>query len=173
VVQVGEQPGPVPPGYLGEAVHQRTGIELNGYAQFFAGAYTVGWLLAQRYHCGHIALCGDAAHLMSPVGGQGMNVGFADAGWLATLLAACCREGAAAEPLLAGYGQARRAAARMAIDRAARGMWLGTRRGRLAGLWRDPLLRLLLAPPLARRLPPYFAMLTLPYTFPAAGQRCR
>lgn len=173
VVQSGERPDPVPPAFLTAAVRQRTGIDLNGCAQFFTTAYTVGWLLAQRYHRGRIALCGDAAHLMSPVGGQGMNVGFADAGWLATLLTACCTEGAASEPLLAGYGQARRTAARIAIGRAARGMWLGTRRGPLSGLWREPLLRLLLAPPLRHWLPPYFAMLTLPHTLPAVGHPCR
>ena len=173
VVQSGAWPDPVPSGYLAEAVRRRTGIDLDGCTQFFSSAYTVGWLLANSYHRGRIALCGDAAHVMSPVGGQGMNVGFADAGWLAKLLIACCRQGAAAEPLLADYSQARRTAARMAIGRAARGMWLGTRRGRLAGLWRDPLLRLLLAPPLRRWLPPYFAMLTLPHALPGAGRPCR
>jgi 2-polyprenyl-6-methoxyphenol hydroxylase-like FAD-dependent oxidoreductase len=173
VAQTGQDLAPPSPEYLTETVHQRTGIDLRDATLYFSSTYPVGWLLAQRYHRGHTALCGDAAHLMSPVGGQGMNVGFADAGWLATLLTACCREGRAAEPLLAGYGQARRAAARIAIGRAARGMWLGTRCGRLTGLWRDPLLRLLLAPPLRRRLPSYFAMLTLPHTVPAAGHSCR
>lgn len=173
VAQAGASPAPLAAGLLAASVRQRTGIDLGGCARFSFSTYTVGWLLAKRYHCGRIALCGDAAHLMSPVGGQGMNVGFADAGWLAPLLAAGCREGAAAEPLLAGYGQARRRAARIATDRAARGMWLGTRRGRLAGWWRDPLLRLLLAPPLRHGLPAYFAMLTLPHTFPAAGHPCR
>jgi len=173
VVQSWKGPNPDPPGFLVEAVHQRTGIDLSDCTQFSASAYAVGWLLAQRYYRGRIALCGDAAHLMSPVGGQGMNVGFADVAWLATLLSACCREESAAEPLLAGYGEARRQAARVAIDRAARGMWLGTRRGPWSGLWRDPLLHLLLAPPLCRRLPPYFAMLNLPHTLPAAGHPCR
>ncbi|MHB8707368.1 MAG: FAD-dependent oxidoreductase [Desulfuromonadales bacterium] len=173
VVQSGLQPDPVPPEFLAAAVHRRTGIDLSGCAQLFTSTYSVGWLLARRYHHGRIALCGDAAHLMSPVGGQGMNVGFADAAWLAGLLIACCHQGAAAEPQLTRYGQARRETARVAISRAARGMWLGTRQGRMAGLWRDPLLRLLLAPLLRHRLPAYFAMLTLPHTPPAAGYPCR
>lgn len=169
VVQADGQPVPVPAAFLTEAVHRRTGIALHDCERFFCSDYAVSWLLAERYHRGRIALCGDAAHLMSPVGGQGMNVGFADAAWLAEALLACCRDGAAAEPLLTRYGEARREAARLAIGRAARSMWLGTRRGPLAGLWRNPLLSLLLKPPLRHQLPPYFAMLTLPYTRPAAG----
>ena len=173
IVQIEERLEQVPPGFLSTEVCRRTGINLDGSEICFASSYVVGRLLAQHYHNGRIALCGDAAHLMSPVGGQGMNVGFADAAWLATVLIACCRDGAEAEPLLADYGKNRRKAARIATGRAARGMWLGTRRGRLSCLWRDPLLRVLLAPPLRQWLPPYFAMLTLPYTFPTGGYSCR
>jgi 2-polyprenyl-6-methoxyphenol hydroxylase-like FAD-dependent oxidoreductase len=169
VVQAEERLEQVPPRFVAEEVCRRTGINLDGCEKYFTSSYAVGRLLAQHYHDGRIALCGDAAHLMSPVGGQGMNVGFADAAWLATVLIACCRGGAEAEPLLDNYGQNRRKAALIATGRAARGMWLGTRRGRLSCLWRDPLLHLLLAPPLRRWLPPYFAMLTLPHTLPADG----
>ena len=133
----------------------------------FESAFAVHHRLAKRYFRGRVALCGDAAHLMSPVGGQGMNVGFGDAAGLAGALTTCLRQGADAEPLLADYSRRRQTVAKIAIGRAARGMWLGTRRGRLAGLWREPLLRLLLAPPLCHELPPYFAMLTLPANPPA------
>ncbi len=173
VVQTEERLEKVPPGFLPAEVCRRTGINLAGSETCFTSSYAVGRLLAQHYHNGRIALCGDAAHTMSPVGGQGMNVGFADAAWLATVLIACCRDGADVAPLLANYGQNRRKAARIATGRAARGMWLGTRRGSLSCVWRDPLLRLLLAPPLLQWLPPYFAMLTLPYTTPAGGYSCR
>ncbi len=173
VVQSAGPSVPDPSAFLVKAVRLRTGNDLSSCTQFFTSAYAVGWLLARHYHSGRIGLCGDAAHLMSPVGGQGMNVGFADAAWLADLLIACCRQGAASEPLLTRYGQARQEAARIAIGRAARGMWLGTRRGPLTGLWRDPLLRLLLTPLLRHRLPAYFAMLTLPHTSPAASYPCR
>lgn len=173
VVQADERLEQVPPGFLSTEICRRTGIDLAGSEAYFTSTYTVARLLARHYHEGRIALCGDAAHLMSPVGGQGMNVGFADAAWLATVLIACCRDGAEAEPLLTNFSQNRRKAARIATARAARGMWLGTRCGRLSCLWRDPLLRLLLAPPLRQRLPPYFAMLTLPYASPAGGYSWR
>jgi 2-polyprenyl-6-methoxyphenol hydroxylase-like FAD-dependent oxidoreductase len=151
-----------------EAVRRRAGVDLSASACTFESAFSVRRRLAQRYVHGRVTLAGDAAHLMSPIGGQGMNVGFADAAALAEVLAVASG-GAAPAPALAEYDRTRRAAARVAIGRAARGMWLGTRQGRLASLWREPLLRLLLAPPVCHALPPYFAMLTLPHTRPEAG----
>ncbi len=44
--------------------------------------------LADRYRCGRVFLAGDAAHVHSPVGGQGMNTGIQDAVNLAWKLAA-------------------------------------------------------------------------------------
>ena len=57
----------------------------------------------------------------------------------------------------------RRAAFNVAADRAARGMWLGTLRGRLASRLRRHIIRDILFSPLMRhRLAPHFAMLTIP-----------
>jgi 2-polyprenyl-6-methoxyphenol hydroxylase-like FAD-dependent oxidoreductase len=161
IVQTDRLQRPVPPGLVVESVLRRTGIDLTGTRCSFDSAFAVRHRLAQRFFHGRVLLCGDAAHLMSPVGGQGMNVGFGDAAHLAMVIDACQQPGANPEQLLANYSRQRQAVARIAIGRAARGMWLGTRRGRFAGLWREPLLRLLLSPPLSHKLPPYFAMLTL------------
>lgn len=46
--------------------------------------FTIHERLAARYRCGRIFLVGDAAHVHSPAGGQGMNTGMQDAyniGW--------------------------------------------------------------------------------------------
>jgi 2-polyprenyl-6-methoxyphenol hydroxylase-like FAD-dependent oxidoreductase len=171
IVQTDRLQRPVPPDLMNQTVRQRTGIDLADSRYSFESAFTVRHRLARRYHQGRVVLCGDAAHLMSPVGGQGMNVGFADAAALAGVLAAALAGTTDAAAVLEEYGRVRRTVARIAIGRAARGMWLGTRQGRLAGLWREPLLRLLLAPPLCRKLPPYFAMLTLPGPPPAPLSR--
>ena len=48
-------------------------------------------------------LAGDAAHIHSPAGGQGMNTGMQDAFNLAWKLALVCRGFASPEPLLDSY----------------------------------------------------------------------
>jgi hypothetical protein len=71
-------------------------------------------VLADHYRTGRILLAGDAAHIHSPAGGQGMNTGVQDAynlGWkLAALLAG-------ADPaLLDTYESERRPVARGVLD---------------------------------------------------------
>lgn len=57
---------------------------------------------AAHYHAGHIFIAGDAAHIHSPVGAQGMNTGMQDAWNLAWKLALVVR-GEAIEVLLDSY----------------------------------------------------------------------
>jgi 2-polyprenyl-6-methoxyphenol hydroxylase-like FAD-dependent oxidoreductase len=47
--------------------------------------------LADRYRAGRVLLAGDAAHVHSPAGGQGMNTGIQDAYNLGWKLAAALR----------------------------------------------------------------------------------
>lgn len=56
-----------------------------------------------RYVKGRIALAGDAAHLNSPAGGQGLNAGFADAAYLAQQLTLALAHPAGADAALAEY----------------------------------------------------------------------
>ena len=68
------------------------------------------WMIAFRLHCrmveryrvGRVFLAGDAAHIHSPAGGQGMNMGIQDAFNLAWKLALCQR-GVARPELLDSY----------------------------------------------------------------------
>jgi 2-polyprenyl-6-methoxyphenol hydroxylase-like FAD-dependent oxidoreductase len=69
--------------------------------------------VADRYRAGRVVLAGDAAHVHSPAGGQGMNTGIQDAIALADALAAALA-GAGAAPLDA-YGAARRPVALQVI----------------------------------------------------------
>jgi len=116
-----------------------------------------------RFAQGRVALCGDAAHTMSPIGGQGMNTGLGDADRLADALLAALRSGDDPSAALRAYERDRRAAFRRAAARAARGMWLGTRTGRAASALRSLFVRALLRPTaLQPRLARYFSMWSLP-----------
>ncbi|HEX4214788.1 MAG TPA: FAD-dependent monooxygenase [Candidatus Dormibacteraeota bacterium] len=63
--------------------------------------------LVDRYRVGRVFLAGDAAHVDSPAGGQGMNTGLQDAMNLSWKLAAAVR-GWAGEDLLESYHEERR-----------------------------------------------------------------
>lgn len=85
---------------------------------------------APHYRVGRVLIAGDAAHVHSPAGGQGMNTGLQDAANLSWKLAQVVSEqvsGGAAEALLDSYESERHPVGRMvlrasgALVRAARG----------------------------------------------------
>jgi 2-polyprenyl-6-methoxyphenol hydroxylase-like FAD-dependent oxidoreductase len=69
--------------------------------------------VADTYRSGRILLAGDAAHVHSPAGGQGMNLGIQDAVVLADALTAVL--GGAADRVLDDYAAARRPIAQQVI----------------------------------------------------------
>jgi 2-polyprenyl-6-methoxyphenol hydroxylase-like FAD-dependent oxidoreductase len=77
--------------------------------------YRVHHRVADRYRLGRAFLLGDAAHVHSPVGGQGLNTGVGDAVNLAWKLAAVLR-GRAADALLETYQPERTAFARRLVN---------------------------------------------------------
>jgi 2-polyprenyl-6-methoxyphenol hydroxylase-like FAD-dependent oxidoreductase/protein-S-isoprenylcysteine O-methyltransferase Ste14 len=155
---------PAPDGFLEQTVKARTGFDLAGSRKFRETPFHVRRALARRFSSGRVVLCGDSAHVLSPIGGQGMNTGFADAEFLAHVFATLLRQGGDAAELLDHYEFFRRRAFAVASARAARGMWLGTRTGTGLSRIRDCLLRRgLRYAPVRDRLPPYFAMLTIPF----------
>jgi 2-polyprenyl-6-methoxyphenol hydroxylase-like FAD-dependent oxidoreductase len=69
---------------------------------------------ATRYRAGRVFLAGDAAHVHSPAGAQGMNTGIQDAWNLGWKLALAAR-GLAAEALLDSYDAERRPVGRLVV----------------------------------------------------------
>ncbi|MCY0941419.1 FAD-dependent oxidoreductase [Streptomyces antarcticus] len=107
--------------------------------------------LASTYRKGRILLAGDAAHIHSPFGGQGMNTGLGDAENLAWKLALVAT-GRAGEGMLDTYEAERRpvAAEVLKSTSAMTGMLLG--RTRWARTLRDHVFVPLLGRPLVQRL---------------------
>ena len=103
------------------------------------------------YRAGRCFLVGDAAHIHSPAGGQGMNTGMQDAANLAWKLAAVVRGLADPEPLLASYSPERSPVAEHVLAMAGRMTRVATMRGRVARRARDRVARVALAFPPARR----------------------
>lgn len=82
-------------------------LGLRIHAKNWVSAYRVHHRVAARFALGRAFLAGDAAHVHSPAGGQGMNTGIGDAVNLAWKLAAVLRDGAD-EALLETYEAERR-----------------------------------------------------------------
>jgi len=78
-------------------------------------AYRVHHRVAQHFRRGRIFLAGDAAHIHTPVGGQGLNTGVGDAVNLAWKLAAVLR-GRARAAILDSYEPERVAFARKLVE---------------------------------------------------------
>jgi hypothetical protein len=112
--------------------------------------YRVHHRVANRIRDGRAFLLGDAAHVHSPVGGQGMNTGIGDAVNLAWKLAAVLKEDAPAN-LLDTYEQERIAFARRLVATTDRGFTLVTRRGAIARFVRTRIVPLVA--PLVFRIP--------------------
>jgi 2-polyprenyl-6-methoxyphenol hydroxylase-like FAD-dependent oxidoreductase len=77
------------------------------FEMLYAAEWKQNLLLADRYRCGRAFLAGDAAHLVIPTGGLGMNTGIGDAIDLSWKLQATL-EGWGGPDLLASYEVERR-----------------------------------------------------------------
>ncbi|MER8778062.1 FAD-dependent monooxygenase [Mesorhizobium sp. M0977] len=114
-------------------VERDTGIAVDKVNWF--STYRVHHRVAERFQIGRAFLCGDAGHIHSPAGGQGMNTGIGDAVNLAWKLAAVL-QGRADQRLLDSYEAERIAFARKLIDSTDTAFRFITSRSRLVGLFR-------------------------------------
>jgi 2-polyprenyl-6-methoxyphenol hydroxylase-like FAD-dependent oxidoreductase len=141
----------IDPAELCALVEARTTHHLDPARAEHASAFGVEQGSAVTFRVGPVALIGDAAHVLSPFGGQGMNLGWLDAWSLAEALATD-----QADAALDRWHRARQRAARVAMRRAA----FNTRMGRATRLAaaRNAVLRIVLASPLRRPLTRRFGM---------------
>ncbi len=107
-----DEPGPLDGaqllGLLTTQLAERTGWPAGSVRGVeWTSMFRIHRRLAERYRQGRILLAGDAAHIHSPLGGQGMNTGIGDAENLAWKLALVARHRAGPE-LLDTYQDERR-----------------------------------------------------------------
>jgi 2-polyprenyl-6-methoxyphenol hydroxylase-like FAD-dependent oxidoreductase len=115
----------------------------------WSSRFRVHHRVAQTLHKGRVLLVGDAAHVHSPAGGQGMNTGIQDAISLGAALAE--RLSGAGESRLARWAERRREVARSVVRFTHRMTRVATLRGAVAKLARNALLWLIGRIPPARR----------------------
>jgi 2-polyprenyl-6-methoxyphenol hydroxylase-like FAD-dependent oxidoreductase len=92
-------------------------------------SFSINERKVSEYRSGRIFLAGDAAHVHSPAGGQGMNTGMHDACNLAWKLALVSRDICAPEPLLSSYSTERSAIAKLVLEATGKATALAVMKG--------------------------------------------
>ncbi len=146
-------------GDIQELLDDHSGVETRVTAVRWTSVYRIHRRMTERFHVGRLFLVGDAAHVHSPAGGQGMNTGIGDAYNLAWKLALVAK-GEAKPELLDSYEAERMPFARAILNGSDRGFSLQVTTNPLAKwpkLLAVPLLfRIVSAVPTLRRLAFWF-----------------
>jgi 2-polyprenyl-6-methoxyphenol hydroxylase-like FAD-dependent oxidoreductase len=121
------------------SLRSEAGTGLNFKACSWFSTYRIAHRSAQRFRDRRCFLLGDAAHIHSPVGAQGMNTGLQDAynlGWKLALVV----KGLADAALLDSYEEERAPVARRLLNTTDRAFRLVVSDSRFAGLLRTQIL---------------------------------
>lgn len=137
-------------------VEARSAVRLDGTGATMLSSFGVQRLLAERMTHGRVWLAGDAAHVVAPIGGQGMTLAWLGAERLIEAWRSHVEGRMSLQEAAAGYERAQRSRALRAGTRAAWNLRLGR-----ATRWDAPrrlLVRALLSPAFASRAARTFTM---------------
>jgi 2-polyprenyl-6-methoxyphenol hydroxylase-like FAD-dependent oxidoreductase len=137
IADVGESSGSIGEGHLPdptlEEVQRILDVRGPGGIQasdpVWLSSFSINERKVQDYRSGRVFLAGDAAHVHSPAGGQGMNTGIQDACNLAWKLALVSRGLCQPEPLLGSYSTERSAIAKLVLEATGRATSMAVMRG--------------------------------------------
>lgn len=156
VAHTGTTPAAPDPDVLAAIVRRRTGARIDPATTTMISAFAVQRRTARTMVRGRRVLIGDAAHEISPIGGQGITLGWLDALALAPLLEQVItrdlRHPLSTMPLLRSFDRSRRRAARAAGLLAELNMALGRPRSAPFARVRDVGIRAVLRTSLRHRM---------------------
>lgn len=137
-------------------VKQRTGFSLQNTENSMLSSFGAFNKRAETMAKDRVLLAGDAAHVLSPIGGQGMNLGWLDAHDLVRCFQQIYAENAEPEKVLKNYSKRRLNAARKASLRANFNMFMG--RKATFPFFKKALLKALVTPPISKKMAKVFTM---------------
>jgi 2-polyprenyl-6-methoxyphenol hydroxylase-like FAD-dependent oxidoreductase len=111
------------------------GLRVKVLSAGWTSPFRVNECQARHYRIGNVFLAGDASHIHSPVGGQGMNTGIQDAANLAWKLAAVAR--GAGDSLLNSYEEERSQVGKALLRFTERGLKMASTKNPLLESLRD------------------------------------
>ncbi len=111
--------------YLHHVIEERTGHSLTSSTNTMMSSFGVQHFLADSYYSGRVLLVGDSAHVVSPIGGQGMNLGWLDAEACVHTISKAAEQIPDIPRLFMEYSNHQKKIARQVARRAEINMWLG------------------------------------------------
>ncbi|GAB5407770.1 MAG: NAD(P)/FAD-dependent oxidoreductase [Balneolaceae bacterium] len=145
------------PGLIANFIKQRVGVDVEANTNSMVSGFGVSHYIADRFVKDRILLVGDAAHIVSPIGGQGMNLGWLDAWHLANVMSFC--RGISKDLPIADlfvYESKQRPMARKVAKRAELNMKLG--RNTHVHFLKKAIVKTMLKPPFDTKMANFFTM---------------
>lgn len=139
-----------------EKIFKRTNYHLGECENYMLSSFGVQHLLAETFNKDRVLLAGDAAHVVSPIGGQGMNLGWIDAEACLNTLIQIRTNPASRDVNLKNYTTKQKKIAKQVAKRAEMNMRLGRKES--ANFWTRSGLKIVLNSPFRHLLARIFTM---------------